>query len=157
MIDYSGLIKRLRSVNSTHSDAANAAEALKAQAKEIAEKDARIAELEVLLAETKSLLPQKIDEAPCRPPFISDWWSIAVLERRKGRKSEREYKTRIAELEAENKTLRLALEASVAFAKHVQEFLYINDYGDYELGSGFENNTDETIKVADAALKGERG
>jgi len=65
-------------------------------------------------------------------------------------------RARIAELEAENKTLRLALEASVAFAKHVQEFLYINDYGDYELGSGFENNTDETIKVADSALKGEK-
>jgi phage terminase large subunit-like protein len=63
---------------------------------------------------------------------------------------------RIAELEAENKTSRLALEASVAFAKHVQEFLYINDYGDYELGSGFENNTDETIKAADAALKGKK-
>jgi hypothetical protein len=69
--------------------------------------------------------------------------------------AKRQATVRIAELEAENATLRLALEASVAFAKHVQEFLYINDYGDYELGSGFENNTDETIKVADSALNGD--
>ena len=69
-----------------------AADALEAQAR-------RIAELEAELETTKSLLPQKLDEAPYRPPFISDWWSIAVLERRKRRNVDKELRARIAELE----------------------------------------------------------
>ncbi len=70
-----------------------AADALEAQAR-------RIAELEAELETTKSLLPQKLVDAPYRPPFISDWWSIAVLERRKRRSADKELRARIAELTA---------------------------------------------------------
>ena len=46
MTDYSELIKRLRICERFDQDQKDAADALEAQAKEIAEKDARIAELE---------------------------------------------------------------------------------------------------------------
>jgi uncharacterized coiled-coil protein SlyX len=65
----------------------------------IRKQEARIAELETELETTKSLLPQKLDEAPYRPPFISDWWSIAVLERRKRRNVDKELRAHIMELE----------------------------------------------------------
>jgi hypothetical protein len=98
MTDYTDLIAALKAGRMTPKTITDAAIALEAQAR-------RIAELEAALETTKSLLPQKLVDAPYRPPFISDWWSIAVLERRKRRSADKELRARIADFEALTKRL----------------------------------------------------
>jgi hypothetical protein len=62
MTDYSELIKRLRICEQFDQDQKDAADALEAQAKEIAEKDARIAKLGAALKTCADELEVWIDE-----------------------------------------------------------------------------------------------